>query len=203
MIKAYWIMVLVLVELVFIVIFMPSNWVYTVNSKEVGMLDSLFNVTSMSRVNERTNRWYRNGIIDTGVDGAMWAFVEPAEGAREVVEHQAWNTYMEDRVRTIENFIYTVVRRLVVTASWLPFIALVGVPALIDGYLTWRIKRYGFAYTSPTIHRYAWRLKGVIVLGVLFLIVIPIPIAPQIIPSALALGAAGLALSISNMPKRY
>ncbi|MES1933231.1 putative type IV conjugative transfer system coupling factor [Salinisphaera shabanensis T35B1] len=201
--KAYWVMIVVLVEILMLVLFVPSAWLDSMDAGETRMLSTLFSPASIERVEQRTADWYTTALIDTGASAAMRDYVTPREGAHTVVPEQSFNTYMQQRVDAMLMLAYTVIRRVVVTLAWLPFIALIGLPAVIDGYLCWRIKRYGFDYTSPAIHRYAWRMKGIILLGLLLVLLLPIPVPPVILPSGLAVIAISLGMAISHMPKRY
>lgn len=172
MLKIYWWLLLILVEVLFLVLFVPNTWIQNIDSSETRMLESVFSTASMESVHRRSVSWYDTAIVNTGARSAMVDYVMPTGPS--VLKHQAFNDYMENCVSVMLTLSYMVIRRIVVALAWLPFLTLIAVPACIDGYLTWRIKRYGFSYPSPAIHRYAWRLKGVLILGIVLVLLVPL-----------------------------
>jgi len=199
--KIYWWLLLILVEILFLLLFVPSTWIENIDSTETRMLESVFSTVSMESVQRQSVSWYDTAIVGTGVRSAMVNYVMPSGPS--VLKHQAFNDYMENRVSVMLTLAYLVIRRIVVALAWLPFLTLIAVPACIDGYLAWRVKRYGFSYPSPAIHRYAWRLKGVLVLGIVLVLLVPLPVPPQVLPCAMAIFAISLGTALSYMPKRF
>lgn len=201
MLKIYWWLLLILVEVLFLVLFVPNTWIQNIDSVETQMLESVFSTESMDSVHNQSVSWYDAAIVNTGVRSAMVGYVMPSGPS--VLKHQAFNDYMENRVSVMLTLFYMVIRRIVVAIAWLPFLTLIAAPACIDGYLTWRIKRYGFSYPSPAIHRYAWRLKGVLILGIVLVLFVPLPVPPQVLPCAMAIFSISLGTALSYMPKRF
>lgn len=184
----------------------PNDMIDRAMEKEHSMGQALLMEGEFNRLIETTNRLYVAAIHDSGLKAGISDMFMP-RGRRTVDAFEEktswWFDYLEQRGEALQRISYQIIYRLVLTAYWLPFFAVVAVPALIAGYMRWNAKRYGFDYASPFINNNAlntlsWGLV-IMLVGLFF----PAPLPPLVVCTILiAIMPTVISLLISNLPKR-
>lgn len=209
-----WLGFVVLAEALILLLFVPNERLRNVVAEENAMRALVFSGDSIRRIDERVQAWYRKLITDPGVDRALYTAVTPSHRSESMqrmrekakgsvtLDDRGFFKYMRERVDALLFLIYTVLQRIAVAVSWAPFALIVLIPSLIDGALRWRIRRHGYAYQSPVMHNFAWRMKSAILLLSLFILPLPVALPPVTWPTLFAGVAIALSTSVAFLPKR-
>lgn len=198
---------LLLIELLTVLIILPGDWTYEVIEKEQQLVRSSLGREASDWIDRRAEGIYNSTIVQTGFREALWhTFIPTAEERERSTGLQnlgsVWFQWAGARIEAVLATIYQTYKRLVLLMAWAPFMVLLLVPALYDGYMTRKIKRTDFSYASPVIHRYS--AKGILYLGigVLLALFAPVAVHPLMIPIVLMLICILLGLSVANLQKR-
>src|SRR5690606_12689011 len=107
--------------------------------------------------------------------------------------------WWSDRVDALATLVYQIYARMALAILWLPYTLVLFIPAVFDGWMTWKIKRTNFDYSSPVVHRYS--IRGIFAIGALMVIGFFIPIAfdPIIIPILLMAGCVLVGIAGGNL----
>src|SRR5690606_33785450 len=110
--------------------------------------------------------------------------------------------FMEDRIEALQRVVFHVMIRVGLLVTWVPFMLILLIPAVIDGYNTWQIKKLTFEYSSPVLHRYS--IKGIfaLIIGMFCLMILPFALNPMIIPTSFIFLCLFVGLAVSNLQKR-
>lgn len=204
--KLVWLTYVGLLILIVGMILAPTDWLKMSVEKDREMALRTYSFESMEIIESRASRWYDTLIVRTGFEKMMYDYANPtdrrAKGKWDL-DSRGFADYMTGRIEASFMLTEMMLRRLSSIISWMPFLLIIAIPAAVDGYYTWRIKKYGYQWVSPTIHRYAWRMKALILFAVVAALFAPLPIPASILPVTFAVFALSIGLSISNMPKRY
>ncbi len=197
---------LLAVECVMILVFIPGRWTEHAIQQESALIKQHFGNEGYLWIKTQASKWFRASIIDSGIDAGIRRVYLPdkARQPSKGMEHFArpWFTWLEGRIQALINVIYQFYVRLALLLAWLLYMLILLVPAMFDGWMTWKIKRTNFDYVSPAIHRYS--LHGLVFLpiglGLIFLL--PLTINPMIIPVAMMLACLLLGWVLGNWQKR-
>ena len=204
--KLIWFTYATLLILIVAMLLAPTGWLNKAAEHEHAMSIRTYSAESMEIIDGRANRWYDALLVNTGIEKGLYDYVNPTarrDAGKWDLDSRGFTEYMAGRVEAAMLLAFMMLRRISSIISWSPFLLLIAVPAAIDGYLMWRIKKHGYQWVSPTLHRYAWRAKAIIVFAVVAALFTPLPIPPELLPITFSVFALALGLSISNMPKRY
>lgn len=153
--------------------------------------------------------WHQSLIIDSGLyDATVRALIptskqkEQSRGIQEMGTAEGWFGWVQERIDTVSSVIHQTLIRVSLLKTWLPYIAIIFIPAVYDGFMTWKVKRTNFLYASPTLNRYGAR--GVALLSIIFVLLFfaPLAIHPIYIPAGLILASLLVGITIGNMQKR-
>ncbi len=206
--QPFWMVILLFViELGVVLLLVPRDWTQQAIIKEEGYVERTLGQQSRDWIQGRANNWYQKSMVDSGAYEAMYQHLIPSQqqkansrGAQDlgVLFFKWW----EGRLEALSLVIYQLFTRLALILLWLPYMTILFVPALFDGYMTLKIKRTNFAYASPVIHRYS--VRGIRTLGIAMLIAFFLPIAldPIFIPVMLMAGCVFIGLAAGNLQKR-
>lgn len=158
-------------------------------------------------ITEEAKQWYQRRWVNSGWQQAIWHFFIPTEAERRAstgLENLAlpWFNWVGNRLQVFFSLVFHCGYRLVQMKVWGSMMALLLVPALLDGLLMRRIKKTNFDYASPVIQRYSLRGLGLLLLGQLMIWLMPLPVNPLITPVVMMFGCILLGLSISHLQKR-
>lgn len=206
--KPFWLVALILAAEIFVIlIFVPGNWTESVVRKETRMVQQTMGTSSSEWINDKASGWYNSTMVDSGVYRAMYRFIIPSEAERQSsrglqqLGESIW-PWAERRLYALMQVAYQICTRIALLSVWAPYVLVILIPAVIHGWLRWKIKRTNFDYASPVIHRYG--IRGILVAAQLMLILFVAPIAlyPLIIPFGMIIMAVMFGLAIGNIQKR-
>jgi hypothetical protein len=176
-----------LLELIVILFLVTGSWMHGVAQTENESLKSLMGEKQTQWIKDKAAVWYQESIISPGVIDSTYNMFVPTStkktetsGVEKITE--VWSGIVQARLDGFFTMVYQVLVRLALMLSWSPFMAIVCIPALLDGAMTWRIRQHSFANTSVMVHRLAMRVTGwsmTIMVAALFL---PFPVSPLLFP---------------------
>lgn len=195
------------IEFILFAAFIPSDWAATSAERETRWLVQTQGADSADAIIDRAERWYRAAFIDTGV--APWTYhmyapdddtpVEP--GFEGVAENPIWD-WTRGRLDVIWGSLAMALQRISLIISWLPFLTILLIAAVGDGWVRRRIRQHGFAYSSPLAHR-----VGVVGIALTWIIValwllMPFPVHALVLPLLCVITAVLLDLMVTHTQKR-
>lgn len=206
--KPFWLVAIILAAEIFIVlIFVPGNWTENVVQKESRMVQETMGGSSSEWISAKAMGWYTATMVDSGAYRSMYRFIIPNKVERqssrgmEELGASIW-PWAEKRLYSLMQVAYQICARIALLAVWAPYMLVMLIPAVIHGWLRWKIKRTNFDYASPVIHRYGARGILLAVQLLLILFVAPIALYPLIIPFGMIVVAIMFGLAIGNIQKR-
>jgi len=146
-------------------------------------------------------------MIDSGFNKSVHFILIPTE---EQTEHSTgmeelgedWFIWVDSRLNLLSDVVHQFYTRIALTLVWLPFMAVILIPSLHDGYCEWQIRRASFGYVSPFVYRYAIKTCGFLIALLLMLFFAPFVLSPLLIPSMLMVITCLIGLAFSNLQKR-
>lgn len=207
--KAFWAAVIFYcVAISTILVFAPSAWIDKSLEKEHEWTQALMGAEAAATIQDYARGWYDSLFVETQVDKTVFEFFVPTaeQMARSKGFEQLgglWFQFMADRAGALHKILVVLLERLAHIVLWLPFMAIVFVPSVIDGWMTWRVKRTNFDYASPFLNRHGHALTILAAMLVLVGIIVPVPVPPLVIPvlSIAIMPVIGIWV-IGNLPKR-
>ncbi len=85
-----------------------------------------------------------------------------------------WLAWVEGQIEAFGKVIYQFYVRLALLFTWLPYMLILCIPAIFDGWATWKIKQTNFDYVSPAIHRYSMRGLMILLIGLVLTFLLPL-----------------------------
>lgn len=204
----FWMLALLFaIELCVIMLLVPGQWTEQVIENEARLTRQSLGQSSVVWIHDKASAWYTHLVEDTDILGAMHRFLIPSEEQRLASTGMqdmgsAFFAWWADRIEALGYLIYQVLVRFALLVMWLPYIAALAIPAIFDGWMTWKIKRTNFDYASPVVHRYSMRGVYTATFGLFVVFFLPISIDPIIVPIVLMAITVLLGLSIGNLQKR-
>lgn len=103
----------------------------------------------------------------------------------------------------LQKITYQILYRAVLMTYWVPFFAVMAVPAIFAGYMRWQAKRHGFDYSSPFWNNNAVSLMGWGGIMLALSLLAPLPLPPMVVCTALIIILPILlSVLIRNLPKQ-
>ena len=127
--------------------------------------------------------------------------VESGQGLEPIGASPAW-TWLKGRLDVIWGAFAQALQRAVMLFSWWPFLAILLMAAVVDGWLRRRIRQYGFIYASPLVHHAAISMLLVLWVGAGLLLFAPIPIPDLAVPILCGFSALLVDIGLTNAQKR-
>lgn len=206
--KQFWLVILLFViELGVVLLLVPGDWTYKEINKEAEYVERSLGVQSRNWIHDKARHWYQTSMIDSGAYESIRRHLIPNQEERsksrgmENMGSQFFD-WWEDRIEALATVVYQFFARLALAIMWAPYMLVLLIPAAFDGWMTWKIKRTNFAYSSPVIHRYS--IRGLFSLGSLLVIAFFVPIAldPVFIPIVLMAACVLIGVAGGNLQKR-
>jgi hypothetical protein len=198
-----------LIQLLVILVFVPNTWLSKVYEKETGMLEETFGFQTSTHIVDKGNAMYSTAFIYSGVNAQVYNFFFPSDADRrrsiglENLGSNSWYPLINSMGITVKIVLILLFQRLSQILTWLPFFVMVLLPALWDGYMTWKLKYYSFRYASPWFHRFAMHSIKLLIISLLIGFFLPLPIHPMILPIMILLVVPTVTIAlISNLPKK-
>ncbi|MDX1296694.1 MAG: DUF4400 domain-containing protein [Pseudomonas sp.] len=158
------------------------------------------------RVVDNTNRIYTSLVIDSGAKQVVSdVFMPRGKDTVDAFEKNVgwWFDYLQTRGEALQKIIYQVVYRGVLTLFWVPFFAVVVVPAVFAGYMRWQAKRHGFDYSSPFLNNNAAAMISWGGILLVLSLLAPLPLPPLVVCTFIIIVLPILlSVLIRNLPKQ-
>lgn len=158
------------------------------------------------RVVDSTNRIYTSLVIDSGAKQVVSdVFMPRGKDTVDAFEKNVgwWFDYLQTRGEALQKIIYQVVYRGVLTLFWVPFFAVVVVPAVFAGYMRWQAKRHGFDYSSPFLNNNAAAMISWGGILLVLSLLAPLPLPPLVVCTFIIIVLPILlSVLIRNLPKQ-
>ncbi len=206
--KPFWMVAwLLAIELVLVLVLIPGDWTLRAINKEADYVEKSLGIQSRTWIHDKASTWYRSSVIDSGAYEKVHRAFIPTEAEKLASRGMErswdfWFNWIEGRLDAVLKVVYQFFSRLALAAIWAPYMLVLLLPAVFDGYMTWKIKRSNFDYSSPVVHRYSVRGVTAIVCGLFVAFFLPIAIDPIVIPIAMMGMCVLIGLSLGNLQKR-
>ena len=206
--KPFWtVALLFVIELSIVLLLVPGDWTKKAIDKEADYVQRSLGERSVSWIHNMAANWYRSIILEPQVLETAKEFLVPTEQERAKsrgIENMGvpFFEWWDGRIAAFGVLTYQILARLALALMWIPYIIILLIPALHDGYMTWRIKRTNFDYASPVVHRYSSRGIAALTAGLVVLFFLPIAIDPIVVPLVMMAVAILMGLSLGNLQKR-
>ncbi len=204
-----WVLVLILcIEVMVVLVFIPGNITENIIKKEAAMIDSTMGVETRNMIHLKAQNWYRASVIDSGFYEEMHHLFIPTQEQRAKgpgmkdfgTKYFVW---IENRLEALTTVFYQFFTRLALFSIWMPYMMIMLLPAMYDGYMTWKIKCTNFDYVSPVLHQASARGAILLVFIVLISFFFPFVVPPLLMPILMILMCILIGIGISNLQKRF
>lgn len=190
-----------------VLVLIPGDWTDRAIEREAILVEENLGSETRYWIKDKADHWYQGAVHDSGFYSGAYSLLIPTaeeKSRSRGIETMGdwWFQWLEGRLEAMTNVIYQFFTRTALFLAWAPYMLILLVPAIYDGFMTWRIKRTNFAYASPVMHRYSLRFTGYIIVGLAIAFFSPIAINPVIIPIAMMVCCVLLGISIGNLQKR-
>lgn len=194
-------------EFILFASFVPTDWANTVTQTEQRWLAAAHGPESAQAILDRGRRWYDTLFTETGI--APWTYrlvatgpgVDSGRGFEPIDDSPIW-VWLRGRLNVIWGAFAQALQRLALVLAWWPFMAILLVATLGDGWLRRRIRQHGFVYASPLTHHGAIWGMATLWIGVGLLLFAPIPIPTLAMPILGIITAVCVDLALTNAQKR-
>ncbi|WP_095158210.1 DUF4400 domain-containing protein [Pseudomonas sp. Irchel 3E13] len=200
--------VFIFIEIILIVCLVPNQFIDTAIIMEQDWGEALMGKEQHDNLIGRTNALYTKVNLDSGLNSMVKSFFVPTPEERERSKAweglgRVWFSFIESRGEALSKVIYHVYYRILLLLMWLPYMAVIILPSIFGGYMSWNIKRYTFRHTSPFLNTYSSKIIAFIVASLCVSFIAPVPIPPMIIPVVIiTMLPIACGLLIGNLPKR-
>lgn len=187
-------------------VFAPNPLIDKVMHQERQWSLAILAEQDIERIDKATQAIYTTLVIDSGAkyhisNMFMRSGPETVSAFEEKVSW--WFDYLGSRGVALQKITYQIIYRAVLMTYWLPFFAVMAVPAIFAGYMRWQAKRHGFDYSSPFWNNNS---ASMIVWGAILLLLsllAPLPLPPLVVCTALIIILPILlSVLIRNLPKQ-
>lgn len=195
-------------QVLLLLFLLPPSMAVKVVDSETEAIGASLGWESEAFVRDKSSAWTDAIYYESGFYRAAYKLVLPSEeekarstGLENLGEY--WFEYIEGRFEALEEMLKLSMLRASLILIWLPYIVILLVPAVVDGYLNRKIKQTTFQYSSPIIYHYATKFVGLVMVGSLIAFLLPVPFNPLIIPAVLVLVSVALGAALGNFQKRF
>lgn len=202
--NSWWGLVLLIIQIIAVLILVPSTQMESVYYGEQKQIIETFGAKAGNGIHERSSEWYDFLFEDSGVNFQTRRLFIPrsydegweVSGAEEIGHNEVF-PYIAERGRALSIFCQLVVQRISQISVWLPFVLMLFIPTLIDGYFVWKKKKYSYSYSSPWISKWAVKIVQIFLIIALIALLLPFTINAYIFPTLGMFLAPIVAMSIS------
>jgi len=206
--KPFWLAIKILfVECILLAAIMPGDWAQRVAVQELDLFLTRLGEEEHFWIMSKSERWYQYTLIDTGIHKVLSGAFMPSQeaiGRTDGMEglNRTWRLIAENRITAITSVYYYMLNRIALLYLWLPYMAILIIPATFNGITVWRIKRTNFQTASQTLHHYGTNLLNILVFVTFSLLLAPIILDPVIIPIMFVSVAILVGVILGNTQKR-
>jgi len=206
---SWWSLWVIFIQIITIVVLIPSAWLSQVLDSEVEMLQNSFGKETSAYIIETGFGWYQSIFIETGINDYVHSLFVPTELERErstgmqSLGQNTWFPWIEGRGDAVRLVLIIMFERFSQIVLWAPFLGIMFLPAAWDGFMTWKMKCYSFEYSSPWFHQFSINAIKFFFFGLVVGAFFPAPIPPTVLPLVGLFITPVIAVSMfSNLPKR-
>ncbi|MGR5178815.1 DUF4400 domain-containing protein [Vibrio mediterranei] len=205
--KPLWfLLILIITQVALAASLMSRERILSSLETEVAYMEGLYGQTATDELVNRSIVFSERVYIESGIINQVKKFLIPRHYLNGTLNesdalYSVWET-VDEVVGNIYIAIAYTTLRVLSFAYWLPLAILVGVPAVITGYLLREIKKESFEYSSPLRFGVSQKFLYMMPLVVYIMLVFPLPISPVFIVVSIIVFAISLAVFISNAIKR-
>ncbi|KNH45267.1 MULTISPECIES: DUF4400 domain-containing protein [Pseudomonas] len=201
-------LVFICIEILLIVCIVPNEFIDMAILKEQDWGEVLMGKNQHDGLINKTNQLYSKINLETGLNQTVQSFFVPTAEEREKSKAweglgRVWFSFIGNRGEALTKVMYHIYYRFLLLLMWLPYMAVILVPSVLGGYMSWNIKRYTFRHSSPFLNTYSSKIIAFIIASLCVSFIAPVPIPPMIIPVVIiTLLPIACSLLIGNLPKR-
>jgi len=191
-----------------VLVFVPGNVTENVIQKEAAMIDASMGVETRNMIHHKAQTWYKSSIIDSGFYEGMYKLFIPTQEEREKGVGmkdfgKKYFVWIENRIDALTTVFYQFFTRVALFTIWMPYMLIILLPAMYDGYMTWKIKCTNFDYVSPVLHQASARGSLLLVIVLVISFFFPLVVPPLLVPVIMILVCILIGIGISNLQKRF
>lgn len=198
---------LLIAEIILIVLLFPGDWATASVEKEMAAIEEFLGEEAYTDIDKRATGWHYEVFIESGFENGLYNMFLPTE---EQIENsrgmervgETWFAFLEGRIQVLLTILYQTMLRLSMAATWAPYFLCLIIPSVFDGFMSRLIKINNFDYPSPMLHRYSLKAITVTCVGMPMIFMLPIPIPPWFVPTALLIASACSGVAVANFYKK-
>ncbi|WP_448205443.1 DUF4400 domain-containing protein [Azospirillum sp. sgz302134] len=132
--------------------------------------------------------WYDTLLVRTGIASAVADQFMPSSdqrarsGAMRDIGYEIWFPYVEGRGWVLRILIHQALYRIAMVTLWFPFFFMAVIPAVFDGLMEWRKRRYTFNAASPVMHSLGMRGPVLVLTALGVMLFVPSVVGHPLIP---------------------
>ncbi len=198
---------LFLIELLVLALLVPTYWIDTARKREMQRIEQRLGANTRQWAMQKAQGWFQASFVDSGFYQTVHHLLIPTEQERQRSKGledfgQGLFNWLSIRLDALIHLLYQFYIRLALLSLWWPYLLLVGIPAIWEGFMVRRIKRTNFDYVSPVLHHYSIRGITLLGAGVLMVWLAPIKLEPMLIPAIMMISCLLAGLALGNIQKR-
>tara|TARA_B100000424_G_scaffold239268_1_gene205886 strand:- start:5421 stop:6023 length:603 start_codon:yes stop_codon:yes gene_type:complete len=197
-----------LAEIVLMVLVIPTDHIDKVVAKEQGLGTLFLGQETQKAVSQRAQAFYDATMVDTGAYRAIYHHFIPTEAERlasrgmEKLGSNIIFPYAQSRIEAFSSLVYLAMLRFSAFLMWAPYLLIMALPAIYDGYCQWQVQRVSYGYSSPVVHRIGLLGAGSVFIILLLVMLAPISVPPIVLPAAGIVMAFMTMISLKHLSKR-
>lgn len=198
---------MLVIEIVIVLLFVPGDFTNRAIKEESLLIEKHLGEESRKWVHNKADDWYKASMVSSGFYKGLHRTFIPTQQEKDNSKALEgfggwWFDFLDVRIKSFSKVVYQFFLRVAQFQLWMPYMLILLIPSLFDGFMTWRIKRTNFDYASPVIHRYSFRAVFIIIIGAFLISFVPIAVSPVVMPFLMMLWAVAAGLMVGNYQKR-
>jgi len=207
--RGFFLAIWVLVQILFVLIFVSPQWIEEVAVKEDALIESYLGDETAQYISEVGWKMYWLSLVKTGVQQSLRSMfiATTREKANSRGMERIGDSFWFPAFERVGQVLYVLTRqafdRLAGYSLWaIPALVIV-IPSLWSGYNMWKIKQFSFDHPSAFIQTLALKVIVYTVLGFVLLLFFPFVIPPVMTPIVMMiLVPVAIMMFVSNLPKK-
>jgi len=205
-----WVLIGMIVWIIGYVAIVPQASVADRMRTEHNLNSAFLGTPAASEAEDRAARWFTVLVVNHGwldrsgpSSAATPAAMNGSEAARKVSHAiELAQTWASARVAVMWAVFYQLLTRVSVSAIWLPFLIVVLVPFVVDGWVVRKIKSGSFGRSSPHAFVFGRHFVALSPLLYVVLLLVPLPIPAYVLPVLCVVCGVSLWAAIAHFAKR-
>lgn len=199
----YWAGALQLIAILFLI---PSDHVTEYGQGERTRVASVLGAESEQRITQRADMWFDMLFVRTNIYPWIHEFLFDRYTTDTEVggsfDDRGTSDWIEERFESVWLSVYMSMYRVGTILFWVPFIALILIPAMIDGWSEREKRKWRFIFSSPGVHASSKTIYWLLGMGLLALIMFPIRVDVMVYPIIMLIATMVGWSMIINLSKR-